>query len=72
METIKVQKIKTIANNKSLVWKERKLLKEENSETIIQQLKAKRECFKICSKTVEKTYVFNGNNYVITSVLIGK
>ncbi|WP_431166353.1 hypothetical protein [Tenacibaculum halocynthiae] len=72
MEIIKVQKIKTTAKIKSIVWKERKLLKDESVETVIQNLKSKKECFKVCSKTVEKTYIFNGNNYEIASVLTGK
>ncbi|WP_435263410.1 hypothetical protein [Tenacibaculum sp. nBUS_03] len=72
MQTIKLRKLKTTTRNKSFIWKERKLLKDESVEAVIQNLKSKKECFKVCSKTVEKTYTFNGNNYEIASVLTGK
>lgn len=43
-------------------WKKLKLKENETLETIILQLRSKKETFKVA----EKKYYFNGNNYIIS------
>ncbi len=44
--------------------------KELEDPLLIDNLKNKKVTFKIVENDVEKTYYFNGNNYIITSKVV--
>ncbi len=61
-----IQVKKRVKNIPVISWRERKSKKSEPLENVIKQLRSKKETFKVVSSKGEKTYSFNGNNYVIS------
>lgn len=67
MDQIKVKSIKKTKKGTVSTWTNPKASDLKNVDAFVDQLKKEKKTFKFVEKNVEKTYTFNGNNYIVTS-----
>lgn len=66
MDQVQVRKIKKNQTGSSFVWSNPPAKELKNIPGLINKLKAQKKSFKFVENGVEKTYIFNGNNYVVS------
>ena len=67
MDQLQVLTIKKTKKGTVSTWTKPKASDLKNVDAFVDQLKKKKKTFKFVENSVEKTYTFNGNNYIVTS-----
>lgn len=72
MDQLKVKSYQKTKNGLVPVFKKPKASDLKDVQQFIEQLKKDKKTFSYVENNVEKSYIFNGNNYVITSKILKK
>lgn len=67
MDQLQISSIKKTKTGNSVVFKKATKEQLKDIPATIEELKTKKINFKFVKKDVEKTYKYNGNNYIVTS-----
>lgn len=67
MSLIKVKKTRRTKEGDVSTWRVLRLKKKETFEQVVQRLRDNQQDYKILEDTTEEIFVFNGNNYIVTT-----
>lgn len=67
MSLIKVKTTRRTKEGDVTTWRVLRLKKKETFEQVVQRLRDNQQDYKILEDTTEEIFVFNGNNYIVTT-----
>lgn len=70
MDQLKVKTVKNTREGKVYTYKKLSANESKDISGTIAKLRADKKDFKVVENNVEKTFVFNGNNYVVSSKIL--
>lgn len=66
MDQVQIQSVKKTKKGSSKVWSSPTKKQLEDLPAFIKKIKDQKKTFKFVENDVEKTYKFNGNNYIVS------
>jgi nucleotidyltransferase/DNA polymerase involved in DNA repair len=67
MSLIKVKTTRRTKEGDVTTWRVLRLKKKETFEQVVQRLRDNQQDYQIIEDTTEEIFVFNGNNYIVTT-----